>query len=39
VHRIEDQVHLTPIESRRLIRTTIEERYTIPARDSDHGSS
>ena len=38
VRRIENQGHLTPTESRHLIRTTIEERYTSPARDSDHGS-
>jgi hydroxymethylpyrimidine pyrophosphatase-like HAD family hydrolase len=38
VRRIENQGYLTPTESRHLIRTTIEERYTIPARDSEHGS-
>ena len=32
VRRIEDQGDLSPIESRHLIRTTIEERYTIPVR-------
>lgn len=39
VHRIENQGHLTPTESRHLIRTTIEERYTVPASIGDHGSS
>ena len=38
VHRIENQGHLTSTESRHLIRTTIEERYTVPAGNSDHGS-
>ena len=38
VRRIEEQEHLTPIGSRHLIRTTIEERYTVPARDTDRGS-
>ena len=35
VRRVEDQGHLTPIESRHRIRTIIEERYTIPAGDRD----
>lgn len=37
VHRIENQGHLTPTETRHLIRTIIEERYTIPA-GNNHGS-
>jgi haloacid dehalogenase-like hydrolase len=38
VRQIEDQGHLTPTESRHLIRTTIEERYTVSPGVSDHGS-
>jgi len=32
VRRIEDREDLSPIKSRQLMRTTIEERYTLPAR-------
>jgi hypothetical protein len=39
VRQIESRSDLTPAESRQLIRSTIEERYTIPAGHTDPGSS
>jgi len=39
VRQIENQRELTSTESRHLIRSTIEERYTLPAGGSDRGSS
>jgi len=39
VRHIENQQNLSPTKSRQLIRSTIEERYTVPATGHNQGSS